>query len=1049
MRGGLSVMRVKLRPRPQTISSVVILRAVVALTAIAALVLANPPAALAQTPPTPNINQYGLGLIGAPAAWALRYSGAGVTVAVGDTGIDTTHPAFAGKIDPRSMNFTLPSPGAAYDPSQITDTGNHGTHVAGIIASSAASGVPGVAYNANLVMLRLLNSCATDQNCDAPGISNASVAGLNYFAGLNNVMLYNASYGPTVATNLTSWPATTIDRDEEAAALNALAKGKIIVAANGNDRYTNPVAGLNPNGLALYPFIQPPNANAGVYQDGGNNYNFFALQQQPGLIIAVTAVGQAKTIADYAQTCGVTASWCVAAPGGDPDAGIYSTLPSFTYGYMYGTSMATPMVSGALAVLQQAYPTYSARDLANVLFATAENIGGQAADNATYGYGLIRLDRATAGPTTLAAGSSVSVAAQQTTYWSQPLTTAGSFTVTGPGYLIIAGRTTATGNAAVNAGALGVDGTLTLQTQMTVAQGGMLAGFGSIFGNVTINGTLNAGQLPNYGDLIANNGGTLPAGIPPTGTSPGTLTFQGNVALTATATTRANIDGTLQVPGGPGTYDKIIVTGAGYAFAANGTLVPVLRGIPGGNNTYIPSIGAMFPFVTAQNGASITGQFASLTEPTTGLAPNSRFDVVYFPTSITLNVTPLTFQNLAVTQNLNSNQQAVATVLDEVRPKPGISPKPVEAAVFDNLYGENTVSGVDTALSSLSGQGHAAMPAAIMNAFSGFSDVIADHQAMTLTGGASVQAAFTPSIAFAYAGTGPSAEARVAGIPFPQTQPAMASARYGQWTTWGQVYGGWSNVGTANGLPGYTSSSGGFVLGADRMLSSDLVAGGAFGYTRTSTSSADTSGTTNTYAGALYASWTPGSFIFDGRLAAGATATGTSRSIVFPGEATPTAIGSVNGWEGLVTGEAGYRFNVSGVTLKPYVGLTAQTLNQNAFTESTDFGLSFPGQTFTKVTTAVGTWATTTFQSGSVTFMPQAKVAWMHDLRDDTLTTQTALFDVPFAISAADPGRDAAVIGFQLAAWQTQNLRVFGSYTGEFRSNATSQQVAGGLRVIW
>ena len=49
--------------------------------------------------------------------------------------------------------------------------------------------------------------------------------------------------------------------------------------------------------------------------------------------------------------------------------------------------MAAPMVSGALAVLQQAYPNYDAYDLARVLFATAENIDGQAAVNAMYGYG--------------------------------------------------------------------------------------------------------------------------------------------------------------------------------------------------------------------------------------------------------------------------------------------------------------------------------------------------------------------------------------------------------------------------------------------------------------------------------------------------------------------------------------------------------------------------------------------------------------------------------------------------------------------------------------
>jgi subtilase-type serine protease len=655
-------------------------------TALGSCSLACSTAARAQVP-TPNPNQWGLTLIGAPTAWALGYSGAGITVAVGDSGIDTTHPAFTGKIDSRSMNFQLPFAGAPYVANQITNLDSHGTQVAGVIAASGTSQAPGVAYNANLVVERVISGQDPSQ------FPNPSAAAINYFAGLQNVLVYNASYGPDYSTppnqNLQSWPASGIDATEEQAVFNALAKGKIIVAATGNDRSNNPVAGLNPSGIPLYPFIQPANANAGVYVDGGNNYNFSNLQQQAGLVIAVTAVTQDKTAASYANLCGVTASWCVAAPGGDrpTDVGIYTTVPvaSGSYGFTEGTSFAAPMVSGALAVLQQAYPNYNAYDLSHVLFATAENIGGQAADNATYGYGLIRLDRAVAGPTSLAAGSIVSPASQTTTYWSQPLTTAGSFTMTGPGYLIIAGRTTATGDAAVNGGALGVDGTLTLGTQLTVAQGGTLAGFGTINGNVTINGTLNAGQLPNYADLIANNGGVLPAGVPLSGTSPGTLTFAGNVTLTSTATDRVNIDGNLQIPGGPGTFDKLIISGSGYTFTANGTLMPILRGIPGGNNNYSPVIGSLFPFVTARNGATVTGSYLGLVQPATGLAANTRFDVVYMPTSLTLSVTPLTFAGFASAQQLNQNAEAVARAIDTVRPAAGVRDPPANEAPLFNV----------------------------------------------------------------------------------------------------------------------------------------------------------------------------------------------------------------------------------------------------------------------------------------------------------------------------------------------------------------------------
>jgi hypothetical protein len=96
-------------------------------------------------------------------------------------------------------------------------------------------------------------------------------------------------------------------------------------------------------------------------------------------------------------------------------------------------------------------------------------------------------------------------------------------------------------------------------------------------------------------------------------TSPGTLTIAGSVQLGATAFHRVNIDGALLVPGGPGTYDKVIVTGAGSVFVAGGTLVPVMRGIPGGYNNFTPSIGTLMPFVQAQNGAQVTGQYPART----------------------------------------------------------------------------------------------------------------------------------------------------------------------------------------------------------------------------------------------------------------------------------------------------------------------------------------------------------------------------------------------------------------------------------------------------
>src|SRR5690606_26010655 len=87
-----------------------------------------------------------------------------------------------------------------------------------------------------------------------------------------------------------------------------------------------------------------------------------------GTLIAVVAVDRNGDISSYSNRCGYAQLWCIAAPGGDaPTAGyapkdslIFSTMPDGGYGYMAGTSMAAPVVSGAAAVLRQAFPYMTA-----------------------------------------------------------------------------------------------------------------------------------------------------------------------------------------------------------------------------------------------------------------------------------------------------------------------------------------------------------------------------------------------------------------------------------------------------------------------------------------------------------------------------------------------------------------------------------------------------------------------------------------------------------------------------------------------------------------
>ncbi|MBN9049224.1 MAG: autotransporter domain-containing protein [Rhizobiales bacterium] len=1012
----------------------------------------NPSPNLPNPQPNPVDQTWHLDMIKASVAYGRNYTGAGVNVAVADTGFDLANAALAGKlITGQGRNYVLNNKTDTYDPTQVgleSPNDKHGTHVAGIIAATKFDNVAmhGVAYNATITPFRILAAGDDAPNAVvAPGIEPSGSA-LNAFANLAGTMVYNASYGPNIpdgAPPQKIWSFDTSDNSEYSGLLNALKAGKLVVAANGNDRQGHPDAAKNPSGLALMPFVQPGNLGAAAYTDGGANLDYSALQQQEGMVIAVMAVAKSKTAATYSNLCGVTASWCVAAPGGDTpaDRGIYSTFPGNTYGFLDGTSMATPTVSGAIAVLIQAYSQYNARDLARLLFSTTEDLGLPGLD-AVYGYGLIRLDRATDGPTTLAPGHVETVAANTTTYWSQPLM-AGAFTKSGDGVLTIAGRTYASGAVGVTQGTLAVDGTLDVSTnQLTVNAGSVLAGIGVVNGNTAISGLLSPGKMPNVTDLLAN--GSITNVSQAIGNSAGTLTFNGNVTLAANSATLIDIDGSNKTPGGPGTFDKIVVTGVGNVFTANGTLVPVLRGTVGTASNYTPPVGAHFDFVQAVDGAQTTGTFATLVQPDSGMAANTRLDLIYAPSAITLHVTPVSFANMASSTNPTDN--AISAILDRNRTAAGNTPTAQSKPLYDALYGLNSAADYGTAIRQLGAPGAPAVTSAPMLGMQGFMGSVSDRQDALSGGTGNVQAATSQSVSFAYASRTMSAEASRAEAAFASLNPVTPSSE--GWGVWGQGFGRWSNVGDNGGLLGSTSRSGGFTVGADRLLAPDLIGGLAFGFARTTSTATGTRSTADSYTGALYATWTPGAAVFDLRAAAGPSRIQTSRDLIL----TPAPVtGNASGFGGGVSVEAGYRIPVGIATLKPFAGLAWQGFRRDGYTETQQpFGLTFPSQYFEKITTTLGIAASTQtrFENG-FTLMPEIKLGWGHDWRDSTLVTQAALLDQPFSVNGAQPGRDAALVGVKFAGWMHQNFRLFVAYNGEFRSNAASHQLSGGARYTW
>ncbi|MFF1495320.1 S8 family serine peptidase [Streptomyces sp. NPDC058304] len=289
-------------------------------------------------------------LIGAPEAWAAGYTGKGVKVAVLDTGIDVNHPDFAGLID-GTASFV---PGEA-----VTDVNGHGTHVAStIVGSGAASGGAnkGVAPGADLVVGKVLGGP------EGSGQDSWVMAGMQW-AAESGADVVNMSLGD-------SYPTDGSDPMSQAVDALSAQYGTLFVIAAGN---------------AGPESISAPGAAASA--------------------LTVAATDKQDQLASFSSTGPLAYSGAmkpdIAAPGVDITAarsqemsgggeGLYRTLS--------GTSMATPHVVGAAAILAQQHPDWTGARLKEHLMSTANGLGDR---YSPYEVGTGRLDVAAAVRTTV------------------------------------------------------------------------------------------------------------------------------------------------------------------------------------------------------------------------------------------------------------------------------------------------------------------------------------------------------------------------------------------------------------------------------------------------------------------------------------------------------------------------------------------------------------------------------------------------------------------------------------------------------------------------
>ena len=286
-------------------------------------------------------NQYGSG---AGEAWNQGYTGSSsVAVGVIDEGIQFTHPDLAANIwtnpdeiagngidddangyidDIHGWDF-LNNNNTVYDGNSTEGSDTHGTHVSGTIGGIGGngSGVAGVNWAVTIVSAKFLGPSG--------GYTSDAARGLDYLTALK------VNKGLNIVTTSNSWGGGGSSSTMLDAINRAGNQGILFVAAAGNSTTNNDAAGSYPS-------------NYECTNGGTRGWD---------CVIAVASITSTGVLSSFSSYGATTVD--IAAPG----SSVSSTYPVDSYASLSGTSMATPHVSGAIALCASINPALTARQL--------------------------------------------------------------------------------------------------------------------------------------------------------------------------------------------------------------------------------------------------------------------------------------------------------------------------------------------------------------------------------------------------------------------------------------------------------------------------------------------------------------------------------------------------------------------------------------------------------------------------------------------------------------------------------------------------------------
>jgi subtilisin family serine protease len=267
------------------------------------------------------MQQY-LKTIGAPVAWNVTL-GDGVTVGVLDSGVDATHPDLDGSTGGGNKIVGQVTVCAGCGPG---DGNGHGTHVTGILAADTGNGlgVASLGWGVKVQMYKVLDSNGVGNTTDVASAIYKAVA-----AHVRVISMSLANFSCAADPNQCG-----PDPDDAAAVEYALAHNVVVVAAAGNDGFNSPA----------YPASYPG-------------------------VLSVAATDDNRTVEPFSQ-------WGSAANIAAPGSNIVSTWNDGQYRVLSGTSMSTPMVAAAAALMIKHNSALTGPQITELLESTAAPTAG-------------------------------------------------------------------------------------------------------------------------------------------------------------------------------------------------------------------------------------------------------------------------------------------------------------------------------------------------------------------------------------------------------------------------------------------------------------------------------------------------------------------------------------------------------------------------------------------------------------------------------------------------------------------------------------------------